>query len=221
MTEPGHQSASDLIAAAQAAIPANTRSRLGEVILHVVGSEEDVEAPRPPGNKPDDRASVRFSSSKSAFAVALDAVTDRAAEALLAWLEETRSVDQLADVDGLLIAYERHPSNIDERYTAKRPKWSDSTVVERLRLPLEKLDDEARDRLFALTRTLDGRWEKAAVSCVRTWPSGALSDTGILVGEMTKQLELLAPIVGRLNYLVRQAKSSKAPALERAPWRPP
>ena len=91
-----------------------------------------------------------------------------------------------------------------------------------MRLEAAEVDNDARDRLFAACRDMDGKWERAAVSLYRRWsPKHCMADDTDVVGEVAGAAEEIAPIAARLNYLVRQAASARAPGLERAPWRPP
>ena len=182
--------------------------------------EADAETP---GARPES-AFVSIAVAELGVTLALNVVTDPHCETFLNWLDESGSLKTLGRLDAVdLIVFDRRPDNYEDRYSSKKPKWTlRGHLVERTRVALDELDEYTLETLVASCKALDPRWERIGFSLARIWPAGqsVLTDDQLL-DEMAGTIRALLPVAGRINYLARHAKASKAPALERASWRKP
>ncbi len=169
-------------------------------------------------------AFVSIGVAESGVTLALNVLTEPHTDVLVDWLDESGSLRTLERLHAFdLVVFDRRPDNYEDRYASKKPKWSTrSQVVERERVALDEIDEHGLETLVASCKALDRRWERVGFSLVRCWPAGQCVLTGMqLLDEIASMISALVPVVGRVNYLGRQAKTSKAPALERASWRKP
>ena len=122
-----------------------------------------------------------------------------------------------------LTIIDRRPANFDARYSGQRPKWlagGDLRVREQLEAGL--VDEDYRDELVNSFEGLDRRWERIGFRLHTEWRTGVTAEevavsASIIAGSIRELLSILGP----LNMAVRRSKSTRAPALDRAPWRPP
>lgn len=125
--------------------------------------------------------------------------------------------------DYTLTVFDRRPANLAARYSGQRPKWSAGGDL-RLREELKaaRVNDEYRDELVALFEGLDRRWERIGFRLHTAWRMGATTEEAVASAPtVTDSVRELLSILGPLNMAVRRSKSTQAPALERAAWRPP
>jgi hypothetical protein len=169
-----------------------------------------------------DGAYLEIAVGPSGLQLALRAVTDSSGEAFSAWLDERSSLERLEDLTGFnIILLERRALNYEERYRTKRPKWTGGGEVRvRTQIPASNIDPSSRDELLLESEAMDGRWERIAWALEKRWEVDLASRLGgDLARDFVAEVRRLLPIVGRLNLASRQAKATKAPALDRAPWR--
>ncbi len=172
----------------------------------------------------EDGAAVWITVEEAGVRASLNIVSDPHAGVFIDWLDQASSLRALERLEEFeLLVMDRQPENIAERYSGGRPAWSrPSRLSERTRLRTEELDEENVERLVTALRTLEWRWERVGFALERVWRAERCLELGDqLPGEIASDLSNLAALRGRINHLARQAKASKAPALERASWRKP
>ncbi len=155
--------------------------------------------------------------------LAFVALSDPAASIFLDWTEESSARKALERLEGFdLRVIDRRPENPAEQYSARKAKWVKAGRLSmRLIVALDEFDENARDRLAADLAKADPRWERFGFAIARIWHVSPTDDPENLPGEIAAQLRLLLPIRGQIVSRTRQAKSTKPPAMERAPWREP
>jgi hypothetical protein len=169
-------------------------------------------------------AFLELSLSHEEIGIALCATDDRSAAAFLEWLNTGEAIRRLPGLEGfVLVVLERRAENHVERYTAKRAKWAPhGTPVELERIAADAIDEDALERIATRIRSFDARWERPAFNLGTRLPRTAPLDLSAHVAnELSAHVRALLPILGRVRAGARQAASSRAPALERAPWRAP
>jgi len=213
--DPGKAACEELAAVLSDLLSKDENARLGQIRI-------DSGAPDDPSAI--DGAFVSLAMDEAGLTVALIVVADPHGDVFADLLSESstrKTLEALEDFD--LVVIDRQPENIEDRYLNKQPKWKGQpSMSERLRIPVEDLDESAIEALGASIGTLDRRWERIGFKLIRSWPADVCVAKGEgLLAEIADALRALAPVVGRVNYRARQAKMSKAPALERASWRKP
>ncbi len=197
--------------------------RLGDIreTLSEGASPEHPPLPQKGNNAPKG-ASVRLALGGEGLSVALDLLDDKSTDAFLMWMDEALALRELQNLHAFeLLFLERRAENHEHRYKAKRPKWIGSgRLVERLRRGTDGVDEHTREEIYAISRSLDGRWEKAGLSLYRMRSAEDCRARGqALASDLAGDLKALAPIAGRINSLARRGENFQAPALERASWR--
>jgi hypothetical protein len=180
-----------------------------------------------PGGREGENQDIAFVSvavAELGVTLTLGIFADPHAGVFVDWLEGSSAIKILEGFEDFnLIVFDRTPENLDERYSGKRAAWRrQSRVVERIRIPTDDIEDDAIARLVASCQSLDWKWERIAFSIARLWPAAECVASGeAFVEDLVQAVRGLLPIVGRINYLARQTKTAKAPALDRASWRKP
>jgi hypothetical protein len=198
------------------ALSADERARLGQ--LQADPANIDV------STTGQDGAFVSIAIDADGVTLSLSIVSDPHAEIFVDWLDESSAFKTLERLEGFeLLVLDRQPENLAERYSGKRPIWpTQARTVERERIALEEIEPDAVEALLTSCRSLEWRWERVGFVLTTTRSPELCAERGdqFLV-ELVEDVQALLPIVGRINRLARQAKGSKAPALERASWRKP
>lgn len=199
-----------------ASLSGDERARLGQ--LQVAPAETDA------SGTDQDGAFVSIEVHETGMTLSLHIVNDPHAEMFVDWLDESNAFKTLERLEGFdLLVLDRQPENPAERYSGKRPIWpTRARTAERERIVLDEIEPDALEALVASCRSLKWRWERVGFALTRTRsPDLCVELRDQLPVELVEEVRALLPLIGRVNRLARQAKGSKAPALERASWRKP